>query len=277
MVDRSQDGNAYLNGTFDQHHAPEAQEPSLAVLKDPLAHPGLEVTLAHENDKHLVNNVDQGEKQVFNHEEKEVVPSNDRPVGSSVPSGWHGYKSHKPNTSRRICGMERTFFWNLLIAVLHVTALAIGLEVGLSSRQSGETSSTSPTSHTASPTTSPIPCSSATPTTNELLQIGGGIDPSYYTKSGSWNGSGIVYIWQNFTQDWDDILFTNEYSHVVYFQHDSGEIHWMRQTSDFSWKEGPQDLLIVATDARNSMPISAMQYTSNGTNYWNVFCKLVLF
>jgi hypothetical protein len=241
--------------------------------------PGLEVAPASGDEKQLVSNVDQSEKEVIAPEdEKEVLQTHRSLHEPLVPSDSAEPKHPKQTRSRRVCGMKRTVFWAVLVAVLLVIGLAVGLGAGLTSSKSDKASSASSSSDTASSppnvTSSSTSESSATPTAiSEQLKIGGTVDPSYYADSGAWNGSGISYIWQNFTQDWDDILRTNEYSHVVYFQHYSGEIQWMRQTSDYSWKQGPDDLLVVASDARNSTPISAVQYTANGTNYWNVFCK----
>jgi len=241
---------------------------------DLFAQPGLEVAPAREHDKQVASNPDHSEKQVISSEnEKEVSQSVSSPHAPLVPLDWSESEPQNPARSRKICGIKPTIFWAILVAAVLAIGLAVGLGAGLTSSKPDKASSTSGTTSSPSDATSTAtqaPSPTAT-TAVEKLQIGGTIDPSYYTNTGAWNGSGISYIWQNFTQDWDDILRTNEYSHVVYFQHHSGEIHWMRQTSDYSWKEGPDDLLVVAADARNSTPISAVQYTANGTNYWNVF------
>jgi hypothetical protein len=242
--------------------------------------PGLEVAPARGYDKQIVSSFDHSEKQVVTNpeDEKEVAHSITGPHTPLVPLDWSEPDLQKPTRDAWICGLKRTVFWAVLVAVLLAVGLAVGLGAGLTTSKSDKASpalstsenAPSPSDATSTSTQPPSPESTAT---SEKLKIGGTIDPSYYTNTGAWNGSGISYIWQNFTQDWDDILRTNEYSHVVYFQHYSGEIHWMRQTSDYSWKEGPEDLLVVAADAKNSTPISAVQYTANGTNYWNVFCE----
>jgi hypothetical protein len=263
--------------TLDDHHAPERVQSALSGPNDtsvqPSLQPGLEVAPASWNDKYSISNMDESDKEVVREEVQEVVLSDKLSYALLTQSDWRESDPQKPARSRRICGMTRRIFWSLLVAVLFAIALAVGLGVGLTSKQSNEASSPPSTFDTTSSSTLEP---SATPTASKKLEIGGSVDSSYYTTSGAWNGSGIAYIWQNFTQDWDDILSSNEYSHVVYFQHHTGEIQWMRQTSDYSWKQGPQDLLVVATDARNSTPISAVQHTANGVNYWNVFCKLVL-
>jgi len=58
----------------------------------------------------------------------------------------------------------------------------------------------------------------------------------------------------------------------MYFQHNSGQIRYERLTSDGSWVGGsPSE--IVAYDAKNSTPLSAVAYVQNGTSQWHVFCK----
>lgn len=265
MSDRYLHDAVPQQNTSNDLHGSEREQPLPSDPKDQLMQPGLEVAPSSDNDKYFVANRDEEGKEV-----QEVEHTDEKSHKPLVNPHWQESTRHEPNKSVRLFGMKRTVFWSLLVGALLVVALAIGLGVGLTSRQSDETASTSPASDNAS---SSAPEPSADPTENRQLHIGGSIDPSYYTTSGAWNGSGTAYIWQNFTQDWDDILSTNEYSHVVYYQHHAGEIRWMRQASDYSWKDGPQDLLVVATDAKNSTPISAVQYTMDGVNYWNVFCK----
>jgi hypothetical protein len=245
-------------------------QPPLFTAHDPSTQPGLELSPLNGHDKELVNHVDEGDKEVFGLEVREVMQSDGMSSAQLIHPDQQKQDFEEPTRGRRICGLKRTVFWAALMAALFVVALAVGLGVGLTSRQSDNALSSSPTSE---PTTSSTTEPSATPTASKELQIGGAIDSSYYSTSGAWNGSGIAYVWQNFTQHWDDILASNEYSHVVYFQDFKGELRWMRQAADYSWKEGPDDLVVVATDARNSTPISAAQYTADGVNHWNVFCE----
>lgn len=58
----------------------------------------------------------------------------------------------------------------------------------------------------------------------------------------------------------------------MYFQHHSGDIRWERLTSTGSWVGGSESE-IVASDAKNSTPISAVAYVLNGTSTWHIFCK----
>jgi len=254
------------------HNAPETVQPPLIATHDSSTQPGLELAPLNGYDKEMVNHVDEGDKEVFGLEVREVMQSDGMSSAQLIHPDQQKQDFNEPSRRRRICGLKRTVFWAVLMAALFVVALAVGLGVGLTSRQSDNAPSPSSTSQsTTSSTTAP----SATPTASKQLQIGGAIDSSYYSTSGAWNGSGIAYVWQNFTQPWDDILSSNEYSHVVYFQDFKGELRWMRQAADYSWKEGPDDLVVVATDARNSTPISAAQYTADGVNHWNVFCEFL--
>jgi hypothetical protein len=272
MAYHSLDDAASPRRISNSHDAPEAVRPHLFAGNDTSTQPGLELAPISGHDKQVINNVDEGDKEVIRERVMEVKQSDDISYAPLVQAeGWDGGRNSKePIRSRRLCGLRRTVFWSVLVMALFVIALAVGLGVGLTSRRSDSAPTPSSTpSNTPSPTTE----SSATPTASKQLRIGGSIDPSYYSTSGAWNGSGIAYVWQNFTQHWDDILASNEYSHVVYFQDYEGDLRWMRQTTDYSWKEGSEDLAVVATDARNSTPIAAAQYTANGVNYWNVFCE----
>ena len=253
------------------HEAPETVQYHPFAANDPSTQPGLELAPISGHDKQVINNADDGDKEVIRESVREVSRSDDMSHAPLVQPDWDGGRnSQEPTRSRRICGLTRTVFWSVLVILLFAIALAVGLGVGLTSRKSDSAPTPSSTPATTPSSTTE---SSATPTASKQLQIGGSIDPSYYSTSGAWNGSGIAYVWQNFTQHWDDILASNEYSHVVYFQDSEGDLRWMRQTADYSWKEGSEDLAAVATDARNSTPISAAQYTANGVNYWNVFCE----
>jgi hypothetical protein len=58
----------------------------------------------------------------------------------------------------------------------------------------------------------------------------------------------------------------------MYFQHHSGDIRFERLTAEGSWVGGSQSE-IVASNAKNSTPLSAVAYVQNGTSQWHVFCK----
>lgn len=59
---------------------------------------------------------------------------------------------------------------------------------------------------------------------------------------------------------------------VMYFQHHSGDIRFQRLTSDGNWVGGSQSE-IVASNAKNGTPLSAVAYVQNGTSQWHVFCR----
>jgi hypothetical protein len=59
----------------------------------------------------------------------------------------------------------------------------------------------------------------------------------------------------------------------MYYQHHSGDIRFQRLTSEGAWVGGTQSE-IVASNAKNSTPLSAVAYVQNGTSQWHVFCKI---
>jgi hypothetical protein len=172
-------------------------------LSTQLIESGLEVAPASEHDKQFVNHVREGDKEVINQSEKEVVPSNQ--------PGQYAEEPTKP-TSRKILGLKRRWSWVLLVALLLAIALGVGLGVGLGSKDSSEGSTTS----SASPTSTQAP--SPTSVLSDELKIGGSLNASYYSNSGAWNGSGIAQVWQNFAQNFTDTSTANEHEIVVYYQ-----------------------------------------------------------
>jgi hypothetical protein len=133
-----------------------------------------------------------------------------------------------------------------------------------------------PTSTKPSTTsTSSIP---STTRSSDLLKIGGSLDASYYSSFGAWNGSASARALQNFAQDFEDAIPGIVYESVVYYQHHSGEIRWLRETANEMqrWQPGPSDLMVVASDARNSTPISTVHIFLDGISYWHLFCRFSL-
>jgi len=122
--------------------------------------------------------------------------------------------------------------------------------------------STSTASATASPTASPT-----APANAEYL-IGGALNPTYYSTSGAFNGSGIALASQSFATN---LQTSTQGSLVMYFQHHSGDIRWQQLTST-GWQGGSVSE-VVANDAKNSTPLSAVAYALNGTSTWHIFCK----
>lgn len=107
---------------------------------------------------------------------------------------------------------------------------------------------------------------------NEQYSIGGAIDPSYYTQTGAFNGSGIALASQSFTKDLDS---GTQGSIVMYFQHHTGEIRWIQLSSGGEWLGGSSSE-VVAVDAKNSTPLSAVSYSIESVNTWHIFCKAML-
>lgn len=112
--------------------------------------------------------------------------------------------------------------------------------------------------------------SSSSSTKNTEYLIGGAIDPSYYTHTGAFNGSGIALASQSFAKNLEE---GTQGAIVMYFQHHTGEIRYMQLSSSGQWLGGsPSE--VVATDAKNSTPISAVAYSIGGIDTWHIFCKL---
>lgn len=122
----------------------------------------------------------------------------------------------------------------------------------------GESSTTTPT------------ISSATPTgTSDPYAIGGALDPAYYTTEGAFNGSGIALASQSFASDLRDAPLG---SLVMYFQHHSGDIRFQRLTDRGAWVGGSESE-IVASNAKNGTPLSAVAYVLNEVSQWHIFCE----
>ena len=102
-------------------------------------------------------------------------------------------------------------------------------------------------------------------TSTPKYSIGGGIDPAYYTTSGAFNGSGIALAAQSFATKLSDSV-------VMYFQHHTGDIRSMQLSNDGIWSGGSISD-VIAVDARNNTPLSAVAYSWDEVNTWNVFCE----
>jgi hypothetical protein len=83
---------------------------------------------------------------------------------------------------------------------------------------------------------------------------------TYLSKEGAWNGSGFA-------------LTDQGYIFHVYFQHHSGDLTWMYHNMEWYG----DDQYVIATDARNNTPVSAVTYVSNATEFVHVFCTFELF
>ena len=208
---------------------------------------------------HVEKEVAQAEKEAISGTEKEVVNP------KIQPDGWHAILQG-PTGSRKIWGLRVSIFVALLILVVAATALAVGLGVGLSKRHIDDTPGASDNS------SSSLTDSSTSPASAEY-RIGGSIDALYYSQKGAWNGTGIALASQSLPTDAKDAPLG---SLVMYFQHHSGDIRFMRLTSDGEWVGGSESE-VVATNAKNSTPLSAVAYVQNGTSYWHVFCESCLY
>jgi len=183
--------------------------------------------------------------------------------------------------------MEKKWLYVLLaLLLLAAIGLGVGLGVGLGTkhhayvpassqvsvaltrwRSSGSSATTSSPSSTVSwilPT--------STPPSNAEYLIGGAIDPTYYSTSGAFNGSGIALASQSFARD---LQAGTQGSLVMYFQHHSGDIRWQQLSSTGSWLGGSVSE-VVAVDAKNNTPLSAVSYALNGTSTWHIFCERLL-
>lgn len=120
------------------------------------------------------------------------------------------------------------------------------------------------------PSTTTPTTSSATPTgTSDPYAIGGALDPAYYTSKGAFNGSGIALASQSFASDLRDAPLG---SLVMYFQHHSGDIRFQRLTDRGAWVGGSESE-IVASNAKNGTPLSAVAYVLNEVSQWHIFCE----
>jgi hypothetical protein len=208
--------------------------------------------------------------------EKEVVePLTGHDMQSVLPArGSHG--------RRRLCGLRRKVFWILMlvVALLVAVGLGVGLWVGfgLSSgpeeaeAKVSEPHPTTTTTTTATSQDSPDATETSAPAVAKSLQIGGSLDRSYFSQEGVWNGSGIACNWQSFASNYGDAPEDAE-SPVVYYQHRGGAIRWMRYTTKGEWARGSSDSELVASDAKNSTPISAVSYDVAGIQHRHIFCR----
>jgi hypothetical protein len=86
---------------------------------------------------------------------------------------------------------------------------------------------------------------------------GGDLSPKYFSTQGAFNGSGIALASQSFQGDEQGTM-------VLYYQHYAGTIRF-KQLRDGKWVGGTQSE-IVAYDAKNGTPISAVAYALHNTS-----------
>lgn len=90
------------------------------------------------------------------------------------------------------------------------------------------------------------------------------MNPAYYSTEGAFNGSGIALASQSFDSSSHGAI-------NLYFQHHSGTIRWQQLGYDGRWRGGSLSE-IVASDAKNSTPLSAVAYAKNGTATVSPLC-----
>ena len=77
-------------------------------------------------------------------------------------------------------------------------------------------------------------------------------------KVGAFNGSGVAVAGESFDSG-------GHGETILYFQHYTGQIRSTQLQPDGTWQGGsPSE--VVATDAKDASPISAVSYSVNGTN-----------
>lgn len=247
----------------------EAEEPkatshsSSSAPTDAKDQPGLEVVASNGQDKEVA----QADKEVvhtaagFDSGEKQVSEPFIHPDAPPI-------RSYEQPRHPRVCGLSRGIFWGVLVAALvFVLGLAIGLGVGLSKDESEE-----PDAPSTSSTTTQAPVQPSAAPIDDSLKIGGALSDRFFSNEGVWNGTGIATNWQRFASNFEDATAGD--NQVVYYQHFSGAIRWMRKTNSGEWVRGPSDSETVAEDAKNSTPIAAVHLDVAGEKLWHVFCKL---
>ncbi|TID12800.1 hypothetical protein E6O75_ATG09965 [Venturia nashicola] len=164
---------------------------------------------------------------------------------------------------KRICGLTTKMFWILLaLLIILLAAAGAGIGAGLGTKHK---SSSSTTSASATPTSSG---SKPTFTGNPDYSIGGAIDPAYYSKKGAFNGSGIAFAGAA-------LKSKEQGQYTVYYQHYAGDIRYIQLGLDGTFIGGSR-AETVAYDAKNSTPISVVQYVvdanlPNATSTWHLF------
>jgi hypothetical protein len=207
----------------------------------------------------------QAEKEVISQEEKEVISQEEKEAIQPAIQldGWHTIW-RSPKMSRRMCGIRANIFIASSIALAVILALSAGLGIGLHK----EALSSAAAPDTSAPASSSSTAAGTSPTSAQY-RTGGSIDATYYSRQGAWNGTGIALSSQSLASGMLDAPLG---SLVLYFQHHSGEIRFMRLSSSGEWVGGSQSE-IVATNAKNSTPISTVSYVINGTSTWHIFCR----
>lgn len=135
---------------------------------------------------------------------------------------------------------KRTFWIIVLIVCLLIVGIALGVGLGLGLRKKDK----SPGSN------------------GEDILTGGALDAQYFSTQGAFNGSGIALASQSFQGDEQGTM-------VLYYQHYTGTIRY-KQLRENDWVGGTLSE-VVAFDAKNGTPISAVAYALNNVSTWHIF------
>lgn len=159
--------------------------------------------------------------------DKEVFTPGPAPIETNPQQ--HVYNPSEQYSPRRTCGMRRKWFWILLITgLVLIIGLGAGLGAGLGTKKKTRSS----------------------PALTSTYNIGGALDPEYYSRTGAFNGTGIAISAYTAYGDTHGSL-------VLYFQHSSGQIRWLQLSAAGEWLGGTLSE-VVAVDAKNSTPISSV-------------------
>lgn len=194
--------------------------------------------------------------------DKEVYRSGAVPTTSNGPVGTP--------MKKRICGMRRKWFF-LIAALITCIIIAVAVPVGVvyGTRNSWvsypflqgwslifETFrlSKAPAAATSStvPAPSPAPSSPPANTGDPRYDIGGALNPLYYSTEGAFNGSGIALA--TATPGESGYGLVN-----LYFQHCDGTIRWIQLAQNGSWQGGALSE-VIAYNAKNGTPIAVVAY-----------------
>lgn len=186
---------------------------------------------------------DHGEKEAYyapkvshqtKFEEQPTTPRSD-PREDPIPT------STEDKSRRYLFGLTKRGFIILIAAIIIVIiaiAVGVGVGVGVSS------------SHGSS--------SSKSEGKNPLYSMGGALNPAYYSTQGAFNGSGIALA---------DVNFGLDNSLYVFYQTYQGTIEQLIYRADGTWSFVTQ----VATDAKNSTPLSTVAYIVESVATWHLF------
>ncbi|KAF7513005.1 hypothetical protein GJ744_011271 [Endocarpon pusillum] len=227
------------------------EPPSSATTTQPpvIGSPGLESVVSTE-DKEVVNGPGQPPVIGFPGLESVVSPKN-KEVHNGTGDPSASPPAYAPR--KRICGLPKKWFLvaaSLATCIIVALAIALGVVFGTRGSSSNDTTLPQPTA------TDPPP-----DTGDPDFYVGGALNPQYYSTAGAFNGTGLALAEQSFGQG-------NRGNITLYYQHWSGHLRWS-QLSNGEWQGGSAE--IVAHDAKNGTPISAVSYAMDERSIWHIF------